>query len=156
MREAGPGELGPALQGALAGREAGSRVRGWEEAHSPGPLPPARVKSPASRERPTPPAWGGPHLGVHLPVPPFPAQGYRGDGTKENRTPKFTQVDPCLTEASVSPLCSQPLLLPLSFCLWQLRHEGGPDAELVGFNPSLPGCPSFYSQARASEAPATH
>lgn len=26
-------ELGPALQGALAGREAGSKVRGWEEAH---------------------------------------------------------------------------------------------------------------------------
>lgn len=47
-------ELGPALQGALAGREAGSKVRGWEEAHSPGPVPPARVKSQLPEK--------GPHL----------------------------------------------------------------------------------------------
>ena len=64
--------------GASASRAAGNGVRGWEEGHSSGPLPPARVKCPASREGPTPPAWGGPDLGAGLPVRPFPAPGPGG------------------------------------------------------------------------------
>lgn len=80
----GRGELGHTLQGASAllapsgpSPPAGSEVRGWEAAYSPGLLPPARVKGPASRE--------GPLLGVCLPVRSFPAPAWAGGGWDPGR-----------------------------------------------------------------------
>ena len=73
---------GPRLARTLTARAAGSQVRGWEETHLPGWLPPTRVKCPASREGPKPPAWGGTAPRSLLPVRPFPAPGVGGWGQR--------------------------------------------------------------------------
>lgn len=103
--EAGPRELvtpckGPQLPGQQeVGSEPGKR-----------PIHQASwVKGPASREGPTPPGWGGPKLGVHLPVWPFPAPGQ--GGWDQGRWTEFTHTDPCLLRPQSLSL-SLPLLFP--------------------------------------------
>lgn len=100
-------ELGYTLQGTSAARAAGSGVRGWEEAHSPGQLLPAGVKGPASRKGPTPPGWEGLKLGVYLPVWPFLAPGGGGLGPRKMDS-EFTHMDFHLLRPQFPSYASSP------------------------------------------------